>query len=470
VNPDGTGNFIAYLTQRTSVVVQNVTVDNNGQFSASGTEIISSSIDGNVRALDFNPALHPDLALAASGYTLSGQIAGNNVAGQLSGIGASFSGPADLTSGTGQAVAGFYSASALNASSGSTYTVIGGSGQALVVTTTPAAVDGATGTVDATGQLSATTTGGAKITASLSSSSQSITTAVTPAGSSTPVSYSGVSAAVPVANRLVNISTRGFAGTDAQVLIAGFVVTGTTPKEVLIRATGPALVPFGVTGVLANPRLQLFNGANTLLTQNTGWSTAANATAIQQAAVKVGAFTLPTGSPDSSLLVTLDPGNYTAIASGADNGTGVSLVEVYETTSGSNAPKLINISTRGQVNTGSAVMIAGFVVTGNAPKKVLVRASGPALAPFGVTGVLADPVLTLYNSSSVQIAQNDNWGSAGDGTLIAAAAAQVGAFALPTGSKDAVLLLNLQPGAYTAVASGSGNTTGVALIEVYEVP
>jgi hypothetical protein len=186
----------------------------------------------------------------------------------------------------------------------------------------------------------------------------------------------------------------------------------------------------------------------------------------------VGAFpwTDP-ASLDSALLESLAAGPYTVVISGASGDTGVALAEVYDATPtdpGAAAPqRLVNISSRAQVGTGSGVLIAGFVVGGSTSKTVLIRASGPALVPFGVTGVLADPQLQLEGSGGL-LATNNGWG--GDPT-IAATAASVGAFSWSNpSSHDSALLLTLAPGAYTAVVSGASGDTGIGLIEVYVVP
>ena len=468
IDQDGTGTYIAYVSSRGSAIVQPVTVDTSGHFSATSTELRPSSTSVFTQSVDGGSA--PRAAAAAS-VTLSGQIANGFAAGQLEGTGITFSAASDST-GSAQTTAGFYTASAMTASGGTTYTIVGASGQAVVVTTSSTSVDGGTATVDASGHLSATTTAGGTVAATIDPNAQTISVAVSTAGSSAPpVTLSGVSSAVSVTNRLVNISTRGVAGTSSQALIAGFVISGTTPKQVLIRGIGPTLGIFGVPGFLVNPKLQLFRGDGTQLTENDDWGSAANVADITAQSALVGAFPLATGSKDSALLLTLDPGAYTAVATGADGGAGVALVEVYELLSSVDAPKLINISTRGQVNTGSGVLIAGFVVNGNAPKKLLIRAIGPTLATsFGLSGALSDPLLALFDSAGKTIAQNDNWGSSGDGSVVSGAAAQVGAFGLQSGTKDSVMLVTLPPGGYTAQVSGVNNTTGVALVEVYEVP
>jgi hypothetical protein len=294
--------------------------------------------------------------------------------------------------------------------------------------------------------------------------------ATNPGGTATsnPATLSVVSTANP--GRLVNISCRATVGTGANILIAGFVVggAGTAGSEsLLIRGSGPALVPFGVTGTLPDPQLQLFSGS-TVLGANDGW---AGAAAISNAASAVGAFawSSPT-SHDAALLETLPGGGYTAQIAGESNDTGIALAEVYDATPAGTytptSPRIVNISARVQVGTGGNILIAGFAIGGATSKTVLIRASGPALVPFGVTGTLTDPELKLYSGSNVLLA-NTAWGG---NAQISAAANSVGAFAWSSGaSKDSAILVTLPPGAYTVQVSGAGGDTGVALVEVYEV-
>jgi hypothetical protein len=239
---------------------------------------------------------------------------------------------------------------------------------------------------------------------------------------------------------------------------------------VLIRASGPALAPapFDIPGVIPDPELQVYNSSSMVIASNAGWG---GSPSIAAAASASGAFAWSDPkSGDSAVLLTLLPGSYTAIVSGVSGDTGVSLVEAYDVTSAGDTSKLLNISTRGFVGTGADVLIAGFVVGGEASKTVLVRASGPALSlkPFSLPGVLPDPELQVYDSNSEVIASNIGWGGDAD---IAAAASAVGAFSwgnAPT--NDSALLLTLPPGQYTAIVSGSNADTGVALVEVYDVP
>lgn len=269
----------------------------------------------------------------------------------------------------------------------------------------------------------------------------------------------------PESSRLVNLSVRTVAGAGAQSLIAGFVVAG-SGKRVLVRAAGPALLPFGVGGAMPNPQLALFSDG-VQIAGNDDWGAAPNAAQIGVMAAQVGAFGFDTSSKDSALLVAVGAGPASARIADVGGGSGVALAELYDTEPDL-AARVINLSARCQVEVGEGVLIAGFVVNGLGPKTVLIRAAGPALAGFGVTGLLADPLVRVY-AGSVQLAANDNW-VAGDAAGIVSATARVGAFAFQPGSRDAALQITLLPGAYTAQVSGVGNTRGIALVEIYEVP
>ncbi len=286
-----------------------------------------------------------------------------------------------------------------------------------------------------------------------------------------------------VTTRLANISTRGVTTGGANALIGGFVVSGTQAqnRQMLIRVVGPTLgrEPFNVTGALANPGLALYSGSNpSPVLTNDNWGTqtagAAQVTAIQQATNRAGAFALPANSQDAAVLATLPPGPYTVIATvpaNTPNASGVVLIEVYDVTQGGPAaPKAVNVSTRGQVGTGTNQLIAGFVVTGGVSRRVLIRGAGPTLTGFGVPGVLGDPQLSLVAQDTGQVIRsNDNWSSGDDAGIIASAATAAGAFPFASGSRDAAIIVMLPPGAYTVQLSGVGNTTGVGIVEVYDV-
>jgi sugar lactone lactonase YvrE len=269
-------------------------------------------------------------------------------------------------------------------------------------------------------------------------------------------------------SRLTNISCRSQVGTGTGVLILGFAVggAGTSGSEpLLIRASGPALGAFDVSGFLPDPNLEFFAGA-ALQATNFGW--AGNAQ-IAATAVAVSAFPWTSASSlDSALLETVTPGAYTAQVNGQSGDTGVALAEVYDATLAitPTSPRLVNISARSQVSTGGGVLIAGFVINGTAAKTVLIRASGPAISPY-LTGTLADPELQLYSSGDALLGSNFGWG--GD-AIIAAEASSVGAFPWTSStSNDSALLITLPPGAYTAAVAGASGDSGIALLEVYEI-
>jgi hypothetical protein len=269
--------------------------------------------------------------------------------------------------------------------------------------------------------------------------------------------------------RLSNLSCRGPVGSGASQLIAGFVTRG-PPKTLLIRAAGPALAPFGVTGFLTDPMLTVQDtGTGAVAASNDNWGDGGDAPALASLATALGAFPFPAGSLDAGLVATLPAGPYTAAVSGAPGSTGsTTLVEIYGADPAPAAGRLVDVSTRGAVGTGANVMIAGFVIAGSEPKRVLVRAVGPGLDPFGVAGTLADPLLAVFDQSGAQIAANDDWSLARSPAATAATALRLGAFALADGSLDSAIVLTLAPGSYTVQVSGVGSGTGNALVEVYD--
>jgi hypothetical protein len=282
--------------------------------------------------------------------------------------------------------------------------------------------------------------------------------------------------------RLVNLSCRATVGSGANVLIAGFAIGGAGtagPEPVLVRASGPALAaaPFNVPGTLSDPELQLDSTGGPVpvpITSNNGWS---GATSISSAAALVGAFPWTVASSkDSAVVASLLAGPYTAEISGASGDTGIALAEVYDASPpGSrtaSSPRLVNLSARVEVGSGGNILIAGFVIGGSTSKTVLIRASGPALARFNVSGILADPGLKLYRlnggQASTFLETNAGWAA---NPQISSTAKRVGAFTWGTlATPDSAILVTLPPGNYTAQVAGASGDTGVALAEVYEVP
>ena len=297
-----------------------------------------------------------------------------------------------------------------------------------------------------------------------------VTVSATNAAGSSSATVTMVIGGLPGASsQIVNFAARALSGPGDQSLIMGFVVAG-NGKNLLVRGIGPGLRPYGVASALADPLLTLFTPAGVLAT-NDDWQTTlsgqTDGALIAATAARVGAFALPNGSKDSALLLTVNNGAHTTGLVRPNGATGVALTEIYDIDRLPGS-RLTNVSARMNVTAGEGTLIAGLVIVGNAPTTVLIRGVGPTLSVFGVAGVLADPTIALF-AGTTPIASNDNW-EAGPGTVadMTGAAAKVGAFALAAGSKDAALLITLQPGTYTVQVTGVGNTTGVALIEVYD--
>ena len=268
--------------------------------------------------------------------------------------------------------------------------------------------------------------------------------------------YVAASTPTPTPAQPLNISTRMEVLTDAQVLIGGFIITGNDPKEVVLRAIGPSLGAFGIADPLADPVLELHASDGSLITMNDNWKDA------QQAEIETSGFQ-PQNDLESAIISTLDPGNYTAVVSGKDGGTGVGLVEGYDLDQAADS-QFGNISTRGFVETGTNVMIGGFILGGESGNaNVVVRALGPSLTAFGVTGALADPTLELRDGNGALVQSNDNWKETQQ-TEIEATGLQ------PTNDLESAVFETLAPGAYTAVVAGKDDLTGVGLVEVYRLP
>ena len=265
--------------------------------------------------------------------------------------------------------------------------------------------------------------------------------------------------------RLMNLSVRATASSGGETLIVGLVTKGAGNRSLLIRGIGPTLTSFGVTKPADDPQLLLFTGS-TVTDSNDDWGKSQASAVLAQTATSLGAFPLAVGSADSALFRSLNANAYT-VQLISKNGPGVALIEAYDA-GGDATSRLINVAARTTAGTGSATLIAGFVV-GESTRSIMIRAIGPTLSAFGVPGVLVDPYLRIYRGNEL-IAENNDWGKVPSTGTIAATTTQVGAFPLPASSRDAVLLMTLEPGAYTAQISGNDGSSGVALVEVYEVP
>lgn len=290
------------------------------------------------------------------------------------------------------------------------------------------------------------------------------------------------------AGTLINVSTRAFVGTGNAVLIGGFVIQGSQPKTVLVRAAGPALAPLGVPDVLADPVLRLHPPGQAAIAENDNWDAVPNG--IANVANSVGAFPFARGSRDAALLVSLAPGAYTAVVEGAGGTTGSSIVEVYDTSRDA-SNKVINLSTRGHADLGSRQMFGGFVVRGDPgiTKRVLIRVLGPSLGrePFNMEGILYDPVLQLRNAVGDLLVENDDWslgtvsGTYGDAADFSPKVTYHGEKKIeatgyaPGNRREPCILVDLLPGNYTVtikpfdMVASQGVRPGVAIVEVYEI-
>jgi phosphohistidine swiveling domain-containing protein len=273
--------------------------------------------------------------------------------------------------------------------------------------------------------------------------------------------------------RIYGLAARGPAGGGSATMIVGVAMAAGTDganKNIVFRGLGPELVSQGVANTLPNPQIELYQGSNRIAV-NKDWG---GASALRQAFLGIGLSDLPSASLDAALLVSLVPGNYTALISDEAGGSGIALGELYDTdTTAPGTParaaqgRLFGISARALVSTGDNVLIAGFSFDGNVPMTLLIQGVGPSLVPQGVTNPVLNPHLDLYQGSAV-IASNEKWGGSNS---ISQAAAKSGATTLiGASSNDSALLITLQPGTYTAILKSADGNSGVGLVEVYEVP
>jgi len=263
---------------------------------------------------------------------------------------------------------------------------------------------------------------------------------------------------------LGNISTRSFVQAGDNVMIGGLIITGSGQKKVILRAIGPSLAQYGITNPLQNPTLELYDSTGAVIAFSDNRMDAPNMQAI------IDSGFAPANNLESAILTTLAPGNYTAIVRGINDGTGVALVEAYDLDPAAES-KLHNISTRAFVQTGDNVMIGGLIVAGSEQKRIIVRAIGPELAQYGVPNPLANPTLELRNGTGALIASNDNWQTTILGGVITSnqVSAIQGSGKAPGAPSESAIIADQPPGNYTAIVRGVNDTTGVGLVEVYDL-
>ncbi|MBA2241961.1 MAG: matrixin family metalloprotease [Chthoniobacterales bacterium] len=267
-----------------------------------------------------------------------------------------------------------------------------------------------------------------------------------PAPTSTPSPTSNPS-------RLANISTRMKVGLNDEVLIGGFIIKGSQPKKLIIRAMGPSLALNGIAGAMSDPVLEL-HGPTGRIAENDDWQTSLQAAEISASGVAPGQ------THEAAVIATLAPGNYTALVRGRGNTQGIALVEVYELDAPST--RMVNLSTRGRIGVDEEVLIGGLIVQGATGKKVIVRALGPSLSG-AVGNALSNPTLAMYNSAGQLVASNDDW------ALNNQKAEIIASTVAPSDSRESAVVATLAPGNYTAIVRGANNTQGVGLVEVYDL-
>ena len=258
------------------------------------------------------------------------------------------------------------------------------------------------------------------------------------------------------ASHLANISTRMKIGVGENVLIGGFIISGTQPKKLVLRAIGYSLNALGVQNAISDPVLQL-HGSSGVIATNDDWTTGSQVSELMASGLA------PSDPYESALIVTLSPGNYTAIVSGYQGEQGVGMVEAYEFDA--NTTRLVNISTRGRVGTGDEAMIGGLIVQGSSGKRVIVRAIGPSLGtgPNPIPGVLADPNLELWNGNGSLLGANDDWNNSSQvGEIIASTVA-------PIHNRESAIVAILPAGTYTAIVRGVNQTSGVGVVDAYDL-
>ena len=261
-------------------------------------------------------------------------------------------------------------------------------------------------------------------------------------------------------SQAMNISTRARVETGDNVLIGGFIITGNAAKKVIIRAIGPSLSQHGLSDVLADPTLDLYDGNSALLQSNDNWQDDPS-----QASQISASGLAPSNNLESAIIATLQPGNYTAIVRGKNSGQGIALAEVYDLDPAGDS-QLGNISGRSYVQTNDDVMIGGFIIGNNiGATNVIIRAIGPSLSQSGLSNVLADPTLELYDGNGALLQSNDNWQDDAD------QAARISAANLaPSNSLESAIWASLAPGNYTAIVRGKNNGVGIGIVEVYSFP
>jgi Fibronectin type III domain len=280
-----------------------------------------------------------------------------------------------------------------------------------------------------------------------------VTASPTPAPTLTPAPTPTPTPSPANPTGLANVSTRLFVQSSDNVMIGGFVVAGDVPKKIILRAIGPSLAAFGLSGAMADPTLRLYDSTGAVVASNDNWRS-------DQSQLIEDTGLAPADDREAALIATLAPGSYTTAVHDQSNNPGVALFEFYDLDRASS--QLVNLSTRGKVETQDRVMIGGFIIGGDQPTQIILRVIGPSLTPLGIPDALVDPTLELHNGDGSLILQNDNWRSDQEQQILNSALA-------PSDDRESAIIATLTPGAYSAIVRGAGNSTGTALFEIYKL-
>lgn len=441
VRDDGTGVFLGTESSTGALVARTVSVDAQG--AVTGKPLAANGSSYALAATLDNTGKVTGTLTGASALKLNGTRASDT------GVAASFAGFHQINS---------------NGNSGAVSLIVSADGKAFGVTQVGGVFDAGLGTVDDIGRVLVTTSGKQSLQALIGTSGSS-NMAVLSDVKGQVTAFTGSGDDQSSQQRFRAFAARARSGAGDKVVIVGFIITGDTPQEVLVRAMGPTLTDLKVSGAMAKPKLDLYRNG-TLIATNTGWANGGNASDLNTATAAAGAYPFATTSADSAIHMTLPPGVYSAMASGADGNSGVSMVEVFDLSLGAAGQRLADLSVRAQTGTNDDTVIAGMIVSGKAPKRMLVRGVGPSLATGGLKGALAKPVLYIHQEGRL-VAQVTG---VSDPAAVALACAESGVPALPADSGDAVVVLNLAPGLYTVQLASADGNQGIGLVEIYELP
>ncbi len=403
---------------------------------------------------------------------LSGELSESSVSGGFAGSDITFTGDRSGVNGPSADFDGFYFAAIPNTSDGRVLMIVAPDGQGFVSISIGGVGKAGFASIDGSGVVTADLDSEYIMAVSLDEQYASLNGTLIAGDENYAVD--GQREDAESNNRLYNTSIRGQVGRGSSTMIAGFVVNGTGNQKVLIRGLGPAMRSLGVEDAISDPQILLYRlGEETPMVENDDWGSAANAAAIASSAQIAGAAPLPSNSKDAALLLELGPGVYTAVVKNGEGVEGTALVEIFDVSAAEGedtGSSLANISMRGEVGNSNDVTIAGFAVTGDTPKRMMIRVMGSELDAYGVSNTLSDPELVLYDmggEEAVLIATNDDWQE--DADVAREAAASSGAFPFDENSQSAAKVIWLDPGLYTAVAKSGSAAKGVVLVEVYEV-